>query len=428
MPSKPSHILGMNARYFFTKLNSSKSRKFGFSKLKTKILLQENKIATAKLYHVLESMEQLEQLQWETIPTPFVIKPVSGSAGKGILVILEKKENKSIWLTNGKERLNSNDLELHIRNILDGEFSTWGSQFHALIEEMIPPHPKLAKLSYQGTPDVRVIVFNSVPVMAMLRIPTKESNGKANLDKGALGIGVDIATGITTYGIKGKGESITHFPKGKKKINGVSIPFWSETLELAVAAANVAEYQFMGADLFIHETKGPMVVELNGFPGLSIQLANKEGLKKRLERVEGLEVHNAKHGVKIAQALFAEEFADKIKAEEGLKIISIDPQILVYDDHGKSHKTPALVSTSRYRSAISQTLAEKLGLVDLEDLLWRQQEEIEGKVPVIEVKIRLKGKQMKTAMIVSKRLNRSKHDVELGRKDTEGFLIGEKEN
>lgn len=428
MSSKPSHILGMNARYFYTKMNSGSSRQFGFSKLKTKLLLQENKIPTAKLYHILESVEQLEQLQWEHIPTPFVIKPVSGSAGKGILVIIEKKENESIWINNSKHEFSKEDLELHIRNIFDGEFSTWGSQYFALIEEMIPPHPKLAKLAYQGTPDVRIIVFNSVPVMAMLRVPTKESDGKANLDKGAIGLGIDIATGVTTYGIKGKGEQITHFPHSKKKVNGITIPFWTQTLELAVKAANVAGYEFMGADLFIHEEKGPMVVELNGFPGLSIQLANREGLKRRLERVEGLEVHNPEHGVKIAQALFAEEFADKIKAKEGIKIIPIDPQVIVYGDHNQQHKAQALVSTSRYRSAISENLAEKLGLVDLEDLLWRQQEEIEGKVPVVEVKIRLKGKNIKTAMIVSKRLNRVKHDIELGRKDTEGFLIGEKEN
>lgn len=427
MSTKPSHILGMNGRYFYTKLNDRSAKKFGFSKLKTKELLREHKIATAQVYHVIHSMDELEELRWDSIPTPFVVKPASGSAGKGIIVITRKKINRAVWVNNAKEELLIEDLNLHVRNILDGEFSTWGSEFQAIIEEMIPPHPKLAKLAYQGTPDIRIIVFNSVPIMAMLRIPTRESRGRANLDQGAIGLGIDIATGVTTFGISGKSGQIIHFPDSKKKVNGILIPFWQEALELAVKAANAAGYMFMGADIFIHPEKGPMIVELNGYPGLSIQLANRSGLKRRLQRVEGLEVYDAKHGVKIARALFAEQFSDQIKAEEGIKIIPYDPQILIYDDNNKSQQVQAIVNTGRYRSAISERLAEKLDLADFEDLLWRQQEEIEGKVPVIEVAYKLKGKKKRTAMIVSKRLNRSKHDIELGRKDTEGYLVGEKQ-
>lgn len=428
MATKPSHILGMNARYFYTKLNPPSARKFGFSKLKTKQLLIENNIPTAEIYHIFESMDQLDLINWSAIPTPFVIKPASGSAGKGIVVISSKKENQLTWITSNGDHLDIEDLNVHVRNILDGEFSTWGSEYQAVVEEMIPVHPKLSRYTYRGTPDVRVIIFNSVPIMAMLRLPTKESDGKANLDRGAIGLGIDLATGITTYGVLGKNKKITHFPGKKKKVNGILIPLWTKTLQLAVKAAQIAGYQFMGADLFIHPEKGPMVVELNGFPGLSIQLANQAGLKKRLERVEGLEVRDAEHGVKIAQALFAQSFADKIKSEEGLVIVPLDPTIFVYDDQSKRHQVEAVIDTGRFRSAISEQLAEQFGLVDLEDLLWRQKEEIEGKVPVVEVKFKLKNRVIKTAVTVSRRLNRTKHKVSLGRRDIEGFLIGETES
>lgn len=426
MSIKPSHILGMNARYYYTKQNSKSSRKFGFSKLRTKGLLKEHKIPTAQIYQIIRNSDQLDVLRWETIPTPFVIKPTNGSAGKGILVIKQKLKNKSIWVDSDGKHHGVEDLNLHVRNILDGEFSTWGGEYSALIEEMIEAHSKLRKLAHRGTPDLRVVIFNSVPVMAMLRVPTKESHGRANLDQGALGIGIDIATGVTTYGLRGKAERITHFPDSSKKVNGILIPFWQESLELAVRAANAAGYMFMGCDLFISET-GPLVVELNGFPGLSIQLANRAGLKRRLERVEGLDVQSAAHGVKIGQALFAEQFADKVKVEEGLTIIPINPKIIVYGDDARQHQIDAIVNTGRFRSAIAENLAERLGLLDLEDLLWRQQEEIEGKLPVVEVHFKLKKKKIKTAMLVSKRLNRTKQSVELGRKDTEGFLIGETE-
>lgn len=425
MSIKPSHLLGMNSRHLYTKMNPSSAKKYGFSKLKTKELLAEHKIPSAEIYHIFTSIEDLANISWETIPAPFVIKPASGSAGKGIVIVEEKVIDQKLWKDNDGKELTEADLSLHISNILDGEFSTWGANHKALVEEKIVSHLALAKYAYKGTPDIRVIVFNSVPVMAMVRIPTKESAGKANLELGALGLGVDMATGITTYAISGKSEKVTHFPNSKKKVNGILIPFWTKILEVAVESANAAGYIFMGADLFIHPEKGPMIVELNGFPGLSVQLANRAGLKRRLDRVEGLEVRDAKHGVKISQALFAESFADRIKAEEGLKIVSTNPTLAVHGDDKKWHSILGRINTGRFRSAISEEFAQSLQLVDLEDLLWRQQEGLEGKIPVVEVTFKLKDKKHKTAMVVTKTLNRTKHKVELGRRDLQGYLIGD---
>jgi len=196
-------------------------------------------------------------------------------------------------------------------------------------------------------------------------------------------------------------------------------------LLMAVKAANAAGYVFMGADLFIHETKGPMIVELNGFPGLSIQLANKAGLKKRIERVEGIDVRDAEHGVKIAQALFAENFVDRKRAEKGLTIISNLPTIEVYGENHTKKIITAMVNTSRIGSSIARNLAEELGLLDYDDLLWQQKEVVEGKVPVVEVAFKIKDELIKTPMVVLNRLNRKKYQVELGKRDVKQFLIGE---
>lgn len=426
MAVTPSHILGMNARYRYTKFNSSKSKSYGFSKLRTKELLNSHNIPTAQVYHVFSSLQDLDDVNWEIIPAPFVIKPASGSAGKGIVVVTKKIANQSVWVTSDNEHITEDDMSLHVNNILDGEFSTWGSSHKAIVEEMIPAHPALMKYAYKGTPDIRVIVFNSVPIMAMARIPTKESHGRANLDQGAIALGIDLATGISTYGLYGKGTRITRFPHNNKKVNGIRIPEWSKVLKIAVDAANAAGYVYMGADIFIHPDKGPMIVELNGFPGLSIQLANRAGLKRRLERVEGLDVRDAEHGVKIAQALFAVHFSDNIKAEDGLTIISTQPSVTIHGDAKQKQTVPGLVNTGRYRSAISMKLAEELGLLDFDDLLW-QQREVEGKVPVVEVSYSLHDRRRKTAMVVTRRLDRTKHKVELGRQDTSGFLIGDTE-
>lgn len=422
MSIKPAHILGLNSRYQYTKLNPGSAKQYGFSKLRTKDLLNQHNIPTALVHHIFENLDDLDEFSWENIPTPFVIKPASGSAGKGIWIIKKKLENENVWLSFEGERLSAKDLTLHVINILDGEFSTWGSHHRAIVEEKVGVHPTLARYSYRGTPDVRVVVFNSVPVMAMLRLPTRESHGKANLDMGAIGLGIDMATGITTYGVQGKGQTITHLPGTKKKVNGIKIPQWTELLEMAVAAANAAGYVFMGADIFLHPERGPMVVELNGFPGLSIQLANKAGLKRRIDRVEGLDVRDAAHGVKIARALFAESFSDQITAREGLTIISATPEVYLFDDQNKPHLVETIVNTARFRSAVSTKLAEDLGLVDFDDLLW-QQETFEGKNPVVEAKLKIKDRIIKTAVVVTKGLNRSAHKIELGTKDLEGFLV-----
>lgn len=426
MAVKPSQILGMNSRHVYTKQNPWSAKRFGFSKIRTKKLLIDNGIPCAQILHVVSNLHDLDKLKWEEIPTPFVLKPASGSAGKGIWIISRKIPNKLEWKNQENDTLTLEDLNLHVRNILDGEFSTWNAHHKAIIEELIPPHPALAKLAYKGTPDLRIIVFNSVPVMAMARIPTKESEGKANLDRGAIGLGIDIATGTTTYGLKGKKQRIYHFPNSKRKVSGIKIPFWREALETAVKAANAAGYKYMGADIFVHPERGPMIVELNGYPGLSIQLTNKAGLKRRLERVEGLDVRDAKHGVRIGQALFSESFGDQRLIEEGVKVISTKPKLMIKGEDNHWHETISQVNTVRNRSAISEELAQKLGLLDIDDLLW-QQESKEGKVPVIEVKAKLKDHSFRTGMIVSKRLNKTAYKVELGRNDIQGFLVGDVE-
>ena len=300
-----------------------------------------------------------------------------------------------------------------------------------IVEERVLTHSALDKYSFQGTPDVRVIGYNSVPVMAMLRLPTKESQGRANLHQGALALGVDIATGITTYAITGDGKSLQFLPNTKKKLNGIKLPFWKRTLQTAVEASEAAGLSFCGIDLFISEEHGPLVVELNANPGLSIQLANRAGMRRRLERVQDLNVLNADHGVRIGMTLFAESFADKIKAEDGLPILSFREKITVYDDNKDTnkhaHEVEALMNTGRYRSAISRQLAENFGLVQVEDLLWYQSEKDETKAPVIEVNMRIHSRKIKTGMVVLKRLDKSPYKIEIGRNDLSGFVVGENE-
>ncbi|MDR0463213.1 MAG: hypothetical protein LBG64_03275 [Pseudomonadales bacterium] len=422
---KYGEILGMNARQAeYAPLNSAKSKALSNSKHATKLLLEEHDLATAKTFAVLGNMEELNDFDWSTLQANFVIKPTNGLGGRGIVAYRGMCNDGKSWLDTMGVKWTLDDIKMHCMAILEGQYTSVGSENRVIIEERVPIHSKLIKYVYNGTPDIRVIVYNDVPVMAMLRLPTKESEGRANLTQGAIGVGIDMATGITTYATINKDREIKYLPDTKKKLNGIKIPFWNEVLKLAVEASKAAGLGFSGVDIFLHEEKGPMVVELNASPGLSIQNCNRAGLKTRLERLNNLNVLSADHGVRIAQALFAESFADKIKAKDGLRIVNPFEEISLYKDKKEYLAVPALINTGRSKSIIAESLVKKLKEGDLEETLWFVSEASGDKLPVVEIKYKLKNQIKKTTMIVSKRLNSRKYKVQIGRSDLDNFLVG----
>lgn len=213
------------------------------------------------------------------------------------------------------------DLKSHIENILDGTFSLSNKPDIAFFEERL----KLLKLfkpyTWKGIPDIRIIVFNRVPVMAMLRLPTKDSGGKANLQLGAIGVGVDMANGTTTSAIVGKGRLIEYVPETRLLLSGLKIPRWKDILTMAVKAQEISGLGFLGADVAIDRDAGPVILELNARPGLSIQLANMAGLKERLERVKGVKIKSVDHGVRVGMNLFGGEIEENIEGLSGKRVI-----------------------------------------------------------------------------------------------------------
>ena len=317
------------------------------------------------------------------------------------------------------------DLKTHILDILEGAYNMSNAPDIAYIEEFVGRHKAFRKYAYRGTPDIRIIVFNKVPVMAMLRLPTSLSGGRANLHQGALGVGVDIATGITTKAIL-YNKPIRLKPGSKRKLHGIKIPNWNLVLQLAIECSEATGLNYLGADVVLHPEKGPMVLELNYQPGLSIQLANEAGLRKRLDRVEDLQIRDAEHGVKVAKALFAGPFSDRVKAEEGIKTVDVFETIRI-----KSKKTKKKVSvaakldTGAWRTSIDRELAQELGLLEEDNILWHKKVKSslgDEKRPVINLSFWLAGRKFNTPASVAKRLS-LKFPVIIGRKNLKGLLI-----
>ena len=183
-------ILGANARiWFYLRRNSSKGRRIADSKLKTKKVLGKNKVCVPKVLGLLETQQEVRDFQWEQLEGNFVIKPASGSGGRGVLVVKKRAKWAGEWFLMDGKKVNVSDLRLHCSDILEGRFSLYGKADQVLVEDRIKIHPKFLRFTNSGTPDVRIIVFNYVPVMAMLRLPQEESEGKANLHQGAIGLG-----------------------------------------------------------------------------------------------------------------------------------------------------------------------------------------------------------------------------------------------
>ena len=430
---KVSHILGLNARtQIFWRYNKSQAKKYANSKLATKRVLRKAEVPVPEIYAKFVKPELVAKFEWEKLPDSFALKPNRGLGGEGIIVVKKRaigsdgKKDEVTWITTQKKRVTADDLKLHVLDILEGAFSMGSTPDVAYIEEYVGRHKALIKYSYRGTPDIRVIVFNKVPIMAMLRLPTKESGGRANLHQGAIAVGVDIATGITTKAYW-HGKYIRYKPETKRKLNGLKIPQFSKILETAVLAGEATGLGYFGADVVLHPEKGPMILELNYQPGLSIQLANNSGLRKRLERVEDLEIKDAEHGVRIAKVLFAERFADRVKAEEGVKILKATERVKIYPPGKKAKFVDARIDSGALRSSVDKKLAEDLGLLTEENILWRKRyayRSASGRQarPVIALTMRLAGRKIKTSASAADR-SKMAAPLLIGRNALQGFLV-----
>lgn len=362
---KKSHkILGMNSRNleFIRPYNLQKSKQIADDKLLSKRILRKNNIAVPPLIAKIRTREELENFNWQTLPSSFALKPNRGFGGEGILVVYGKKKGRDdAWIKADRSLVTIEDLRNHIFNILDGSFSLSNTPDVAFFEERLQLLKLFKPYAYKGIPDVRVIVFNKVPVMAMLRLPTYESKGKANLHQGAIGAGIDMASGVTTTAISGKNKFIEKIPGTRLILSGIKIPYWKDLLRLAVRCQEISGLGYLGADVAIDKEHGPVILELNARPGLSIQIANLSGLKERLERVSGLKIKTIEKGVRVGMDLFGGEIEEEVEDISGKKVIGTVEKIILTGKNEQKIESAAKIDTGAGYTSIDSNLAKQLG-------------------------------------------------------------------
>ena len=138
-------------------------------------------VPTPRTYAVLTRLAELRRLRAlaERLGS-FVLKPARGSGGSGVVAISARDERGAFVKTSGAS-ITLRDLEAHAADILAGAFSRNQRQDDVLLEYRVVADPVLASVSFGGVADVRLLVFLGVPVLAMLRLPTRRSDGRANL-------------------------------------------------------------------------------------------------------------------------------------------------------------------------------------------------------------------------------------------------------
>jgi len=248
-------------------------------------LLQQG-LPVPDLIGVIEQMHQISEISGILGEVKeFVVKPAHGSGGDGILVITGRQGG--YFIDADGRMVERESLEHHLTNVIGGLYSLGGQTDVAMIETLVHFDLTFSQLTYHGVPDIRVIVYKGYPVMAMSRLPTRLSHGKANLHQGAIGVGIDLGTGLTVGGVSGN-KAVTEHSDTGAAIAGFQIPGWSKILHMSARCYEAVELGYLGVDIVLDRDHGPLILELNARPGLNIQLANRRGLLHRLKAVDAL--------------------------------------------------------------------------------------------------------------------------------------------
>jgi alpha-L-glutamate ligase-like protein len=279
-------ILSINRRNsdYVLRYNPRKLYPLVDDKLQTKRLAMNAGIAVPALYALIETEHQIKKLDEILAPySDFVIKPAHGAGGDGILVITSRVFGRYRQI-NGK-LLTTQEIAYHLSCLLSGAYSLGGHPDYAMVEHRVVVDPVFADISHEGVPDIRVITLLGYPAMAMVRLPTRLSGGKANLHQGAIGAGIHLASGLTLGGVF-HNDVIDYHPDTLNSTLDIQVPYWDKILEIAASCYELTGLGYLGVDIVLDKDHGPLMLELNARPGLNIQIANRVGILERYRAIE----------------------------------------------------------------------------------------------------------------------------------------------
>lgn len=278
-------VLGINARNAHIGASNPPSAiRLVNDKHATKLRLEQVGAPTSETIALVRDVRTLRRMDLGAeLGDAWALKPNQGLGGNGILIAADRVDGE--WRRHSGRAISEREVRHQVRMIIDGEFSGRGRDA-ALVEPLIVAHPDMARLAHQGLPDVRVICTDDVPRLAMARLPTAASGGRANLHQRAIGAAVDLATGEITQALVG-GRPVTTHPDTGTELVGAAIPFWDEIRDAAARCSSATGLRYLGVDVVVDVERGPLILEVNARPGLQIQNVTGHGLWETLLTEEG---------------------------------------------------------------------------------------------------------------------------------------------
>jgi alpha-L-glutamate ligase-like protein len=253
-------------------------------KLRMRDLCVRIKVPTPEVYAEISTYAMLRYLdKYLAGHEDFVIKPNRGSAGRGVMVVLGRTDGG--YVRHNGERLRTEQVRQHVSDILSGMYSLGARPDRAMVQQRVRLHPDFEPITYKGIPDIRVILYRNQPAMAMLRLPTKASNGRANLHQGGIGAGMNLSSGRTEHAVQ-RNRVVERHPDTGASVIGLRVPYWSKVLRMSTQVAEAVGLGYLGVDIVVDQVQGPLLLEANARPGLAIQIANGRGLLPRLEEID----------------------------------------------------------------------------------------------------------------------------------------------
>lgn len=340
-------ILGNNARnlLYIRKFNDKKAIRLANNKLETKNFLSERWIPFAKTYAILKNRNELYEFDFSSLPKKnFVIKPNHGSKGNGIYItkylwksenleweeiVLPKNKNKKSTTELRKDKIKTvlkmpilehrtdlyqinnkpvsdNDFRRKLLDIIDGKYSMtlWNDKI--IVEEKLIPGELFKEFCARWLADIRIIVFNLVPVATMIRVPTEESKWKANLAQWWIWLWIDIATGKVINMLYKNKMYKNKFPEKYADLKDKKIPYRNDILFLSSKVQYYVNLWYLALDWVI-TNDGPKLLEINARAGLEVQKVTDTRLARTLDKISDLKINDPEKWVEIAKSLFTKE-------------------------------------------------------------------------------------------------------------------------
>lgn len=368
--------------------NPKRSIRLANNKYQSKTFLSRRAIPVPKNYAYLKTQADLNQLDFDNFPswvTSFVMKPNHGSKWQWIYIVKEIKrpdpnqniitqDRSSFWKIKPtsinrwyeflvkEERITEEALKKIISRMLDGRYSSQRRPDSVILEEKLIPSKWFSSFCEYGLADIRIIMFNLVPVLAMLRMPTALSWWKANLAQGGVGFGIDIVTGRINTLYHAWQTYTKKFPDPRSHFYYQGIEYRQQVLEHSANAQYFVNSGYLWMDWVI--TKNwPKLLEINARSGLEIQNINNQPLLHIMRKIEDINITDPQKWLEISKSLFWKE---RISTKAPQNVIYLSQLWKLY--YTRNNKKKSLATTVNIDLQQKQNSASKSIFKKLEDV------------------------------------------------------------